>query len=239
MNVNKIFIISLVVVCFILIFGFYLSSVNKKNVINKEINKNQNQVEQPKVNNNYQAKQVRLIDETDHLWGDKNAPVQLIVYDDFECPFCADFYDTLKQIKTEFGNKVVVAYRHFPIESHPDALNASEASECASEQGKFWEMYDKLFANNKAGLMSIDQFKINAKELGLDQDKFVKCLKTEQYKNKILEQMQEGKAVGVNGTPTIFVNNKIYPGAYPFEDFTARDGKLEKGMKSIIGEILK
>lgn len=237
-KINKILGIGLVVVCLILIFSLSLILVNKKKIVNNEINKNQNQIEQPIVNN-YQAKQVRSIDETDHIWGDMNAPVQLIVYDDFECPFCADFYDTLKQIKTEFGNKVVVAYRHYPLDSHPDALNASEASECANEQGKFWEMYDKLFVNNKAGLMSVDQFKTNAKELNLDQDKFVLCLETGKFKIKVLEQMLEGKNAGVTGTPTIFINNKIYPGAYPFEDFKASDGKMEKGMKSIIEDMLK
>ncbi|MFH1233677.1 MAG: thioredoxin domain-containing protein [Patescibacteria group bacterium] len=238
-NINKLFIIGLIVVCLILIFGFSMDLVSKKKIINNKVNENQRQVERPTVDNNYQAKPIRSIDETDHLWGEKNASVQLIVYGDFEDHFCAEFYDTLKQIKTEFGNIVVVAYRHYPLDLHLDALSASEASECAAEQGKFWEMYDKLFANNKAGLMNLDQFKINAKELNLDQAKFAKCLESGQYKTKVLEQMLEGKNAGVSGTPTIFVNNKIYPGAYPFADFTASDGKLEKGMKSIIGELLK
>ncbi|MEK7557596.1 MAG: thioredoxin domain-containing protein [Patescibacteria group bacterium] len=243
MNIKKTFIISLIVICLILAFGFIL--INKKknisvvnNVVSEEVKKNQEQAKQLIANNN-QVKPIRLINETDHLWGEKAAPVQMVIYSDFKDPFCADFYDTLKQIKTEFGDKVVVAYRHFLLDSHQNALIASEASECASEQGKFWEMYNKLFANNKTGLIGIDQFNINVKELGLDQIKFAKCLETEQYKTKILEQMLEGKEAGVVGVPVIFINNKIYPGAYPFEDFIARDGKPEKGMKNIIGEILK
>ncbi|MEK7203074.1 MAG: DsbA family protein [Patescibacteria group bacterium] len=236
---NRAIVFGLIIICLILIFGFGIAVISKKKVVNKEVNKNQNQVKQIIVNNNYQTKRVRLIDENDHLWGDKKAPVQMIIYDDFECPFCADFYNTLKQIKAEFGDKIVVAYRHYPLDSHPHALSAAEASECAAEQGKFWEMYDKLFANNKAGLMSLDQFKINAEELEIDQTKFTKCLETGFYKAKVLEQMLEGKNAGVTGTPTIFINNNIYPGAYPFLDFIARDGKQEKGMKSIIGELLK
>ncbi|MFH1232686.1 MAG: thioredoxin domain-containing protein [Patescibacteria group bacterium] len=244
MNIKKTFIISLIVICLILASSFIL--INKKktksvinNIVSEEVKKNQEQIEQLTDDNNYQIKPIRLIDETDHLWGEKTAPVQMIIYSDFEDPFCANFYGTLKQIKTEFGDKVVVAYRHYLLDSHQNALIASEISECASEQGKFWEMYNKLFANNKTGLMGIDQFNINVKELGLDKVKFAKCLETEQFKTKILKQMSEGKEAGITGVPALFINNKIYPGAYPFEDFTARDGKPEKGMKSIIGEVLK
>ncbi len=177
---------------------------------------------------------VRPIDKTDHIWGNLNAPVQLIIYDDFQCPFCARFYDTVEKIKKEFGDKVVIAFRHFPLRMHLYAYPAALAAECAAEQGKFWEMYDKLFIDNKAGQLSKDQFKQDAADLGLDQAKFNQCLDTEKYKDKIQAQMVEGRNFGVNGTPGNFVNGEPVPGAVPFDDFTDSSGRQREGMKSII-----
>ena len=189
--------------------------------------------------NKYQVKAVRPIDQTDHLWGPADAPVQLILYDDFECPYCFDFYQTVKEIKEEFGDQVVVAFRHYPLSIHPNALIAAEAAECAAEQDKFWPMYDQLFADNLAKRMNREQFKKDATNLDLDQVKFNQCLEREKYKDKVMAQMLAGKGFGVTGTPTIFVNAEIYPGAYPFLDFTAPDGRAEEGMKSIIERQLK
>ncbi len=177
------------------------------------------------------------IDKTDHVWGDLNAPVQLIIYDDFECPFCARFYGTTKEIKNYFGDKVVVVFRHFPLRFHVHAMDAALASECASEQGKFWEMYDKLFADNKAGRLSVEQFKKDAAELGLNQVQFNQCLETQKYKDKIEQQMLDGRNAGVSGTPGNFVNGRPMPGAYPFEDFK-RGNKQVAGMKSVIASYL-
>ena len=190
--------------------------------------------------NNYQVKPVTPMSAADHLWGSLEAPAKLIVYSDFECPFCADFYDTLKQVKDEFGDKVVIAFRHYPIASHSLALTAAEAAECAAEQAKFWEMYNKLFGDNKANTMSVDQFKKDAADLSLGQAKFNQCLDTEKYKDIIQAQILEGKNAGVTGTPTSFVfpSSQILVGAYPFKDFTGNDGKAEKGMESIIQAIL-
>lgn len=185
-----------------------------------------------------QLKPLRPIDETDQVWGDANAAVKIIIYDDFECPFCADFFKTTDQIKEEFGDKVAIAFRHFPLSSHPNALPAALASECAAEQGKFWEMYDKLFTDNISHQMNIDQYKRDAAQIGLDQAQFNQCLETEKYKEKVLAQMLEGKNIGVTGTPTIFVENEIYPGAYPMDDFTDKQGNKQEGMRSIINRKL-
>jgi len=182
---------------------------------------------------------LRPIGQTDHVWGDVGAPVAIIVYSDFECPFCSKFAETMKQIEENFKDKVAITFRHYSLPGHPDAEKAAEASECAAEQGKFWEMYDKLFADNVVGRMSADQFKKDAADLDLSQEQFNQCLDSGKYKNKIAEQKLEGNKAGVTGTPTIFVNGNIYPGAYPFEDFTSPDGRQEKGMKSIISEWLK
>ena len=183
--------------------------------------------------------QVRPIDATDHLSGQLNAPVQLIVYSDFQCPFCSQFAETTKKVEQEFKDKVVIAFRHYSLAGHPQAEKAAEASECAALQAKFWQMHDKLFADNVAGRMSLEQFKQDAVELGLDQNKFNQCLDSGRYADKVSAQKAEGDQAGVTGTPTSFVNGNIYPGAYPFEDFIGSDGKPEKGMKSIIGNLLK
>ena len=182
---------------------------------------------------------VKPIDAVDHIWGGQKAPVQMIVYSDFACPFCAQFAGTMKKIEENFKDKVAITFRHYPLPGHQDAKRAAEAAECAAEQGKFWEMHDKLFADNAAGRMSEEQFKQDAIDLSLDQSQFDQCLGGGKYENKIKEQAAEGDKAGVTGTPTIFINNNIYPGAYPLEDFISPDGREAKGMNSIISEMLK
>lgn len=179
------------------------------------------------------------IDSADHTLGRLEAPVQMIVYSDFECPFCAQFAATMKKVEENFKDKVVIAFRHYPLAGHPQARKAAEASECASEQGKFWQMHDKLFADNLAGRLGIEQYKQDAADLGLDAVNFSQCLDSGKFKDKVAEVMAKGNQAGVTGTPTSFINGNIYPGAYPFEDFTGPDGRPEKGMKSIINELLK
>jgi len=182
---------------------------------------------------------VKSINAADHLKGRLNAPIQVIVYSDFQCPFCVEFAETMKKVEQEFKDKVAIVFRHYPLSGHPEAEEAAEASECAAEQGKFWEMHDKLFADNAAGRLSTEQFKRDAVDLGLSQEQFNQCLVSGKYADKVSAQKAEGDQAGVTGTPTSFVNGNIYPGAYPFEDFIASDGRQEKGMKNIISELLK
>ena len=181
-----------------------------------------------------ETSQVRAVDETDHIKGDINAPVQFIIYSDFECPFCAHFSETVKDVEKNFGDQVVIAFRHYPLFTHEQALPAAEAAECASEQGQFWQMHDALFEANLAKRFDARKFKDIAKGLGLDEAQFNMCYETEKYKDKIQEQWMEGKKFGVNGTPGSFVNGEAVIGAYPFDDFTGKDNKLHEGMKSII-----
>lgn len=231
-----------VILATVLIFA--IKSTQK---IKTEINNQEQQAEDNTINPEPEAKkeadlktkQVRPIDKSDHFLEDINNPIQIIVYSDFECPYCAQFEDTLKQVRDEFNDKVVIAFRHYPLFSHSQAMSAAIASECAGEQGKFWEMHDQLFADNIDENFNLLQFKEDAKALGLDQIKFNQCLDTEKYKEKVESEMLEGKNAGAIGTPTIFINNEIYPGAYPYEDFTQPDGTEEKGLKSIIEEKLR
>jgi protein-disulfide isomerase len=181
---------------------------------------------------------VSEIDESDHVWGDTKAPVQLIVFNDFECEFCASFQKTLDKIKEVFGDKVVVAYRHFPLRSNTNAYYAALASECAAQQGKFWEMHDRLFVDNTMKKMTFEQYKQDASELDLDIEEFVACYEAEEGKEKIQADIDEAKRIGVTGAPQTFLNGQILPGAYPFEDFTDSSQTQRKGMKTIIEEIL-
>jgi protein-disulfide isomerase len=193
----------------------------------------------PAVSNNEQsAAQVSPIDATDHVFGDPKAAVQMIVYSDFECPFCAKFAETMKKVEENFKDKIVITFRQYPLPIHPQAEKAAEASECAAEQGKFWEMHDRLFANNIASNMNVEQYKKDAVDLSLNQEQFNQCLDSGKYAEKVSQQKTDGTKAGVTGTPTIFVNGNIYPGAYPFEDFISPDGQNNKGMKSIISELL-
>lgn len=172
---------------------------------------------------------VRAIDKSDHVLGDLKADVQLIVYDDFECPFCLRHADTIRKIHQEYGDKVAIAFRHFPLTSlHPDAQKAAEASECAADQGKFWEMYDKLFEDQANKTMGVDQFKKDAKTIGLNTKKFNDCLDSDEFASKIQQQQAEGVTFGVTGTPGNFLNGQLISGAVPFEQFKAAiDGILK------------
>ncbi len=153
----------------------------------------------------------------DYVKGNKNAQVQIIEFSDFECPYCARHYDTMKQVAADYGDKVGIAFRQFPLSFHPEAEKAAEASECAGEQGKFWEMHDKLFAANQAGTMSVDKWKEEAKNLGLDTAKFNDCLDSGKYASTIRSDMAEGEAAGVQGTPATFINGQLVSGAIPYE----------------------
>lgn len=142
-------------------------------------------------------------DKNDHITGGKNAKVTLIEYSDFECPYCGAFFPTVKQALAEYGDKIRFVYRHFPLSFHPQAMPAAEASECAAEQGKFWEYHDKLF-ENQASLGDALYSQI-AKDLGLNTNSFENCRDSGKYTAKVQEQLAGGSAAGVNGTPHTIV----------------------------------
>lgn len=235
---KNIVIIGLIV--FILAVGgfFYFSqSRESKEAVN---NKNEN-IDEEAVRSGMVAenKELRKVGDDDHLVGNINAPIQLIVYSDFSCSFCAEFDKAVKQAQQEFGDKLAVAHRHFFLHSSARALPAALASECAAEQGKFWEMHDKLFSRNENDYLGENLFKKYAKEISLDENKFSECLSAEKYKEKILSQVKEAGDFGVIGTPTSFLNGKILPGAYQFEDFIDSQGVERKGLKSLILNIFE
>lgn len=167
---------------------------------------------------------------TDHVWGNADAKVTIIEYSDFECPYCGRHWPTMKQIKETYGDQIRVVFRHFPLSFHPQAQPAAKAAECAADQGKFWEMYDKLFAAGSAGTLGESGIYVKfAKELGLNEATFNQCIAGSSKDAKIQADMDGGAQAGVTGTPGTFVNGNFISGAYPFEYFKAIiDAELAK-----------
>jgi len=215
-------------------FGISSPNVNKE-VVTPSVKNDAGLTDPVSLN---QTLKVRPLDQNDHLWGEINAPVNLIIYEDFECPFCAQFYETVNRAKSEFGNDLVVAIRHFPLASHDLAIGAAMASECAAEKNKFWEMYHELFKTSKTTTLKPEELIKAAVTIGLDAEAFTDCLTKEEYKAKILAQKEEVKVLGVIGTPASFLNNEYLAGAMPYEDFDYPDGARGKGLKTLIQEKL-
>ncbi|HEX5747020.1 MAG TPA: thioredoxin domain-containing protein [Archangium sp.] len=149
--------------------------------------------------------------------GPENAPITIVEFSDFQCPYCSRAIETVDQVLKAYPNQVRLVFRHFPLDFHAQAPKASEAALCAQDQGKFWEMHDKLFANQKA--LEVPALKGYAKELGLDTGKFDKCLDSGEKAAIVQADMADGKKVGVNGTPAFFINGVLLSGAQPFDEF--------------------
>lgn len=214
MENNKLFLIpSSVVLAGVLIAGAILYTQGIRVPTSDTKAQIQGQIGQTKVD-------LKLRD-TDHILGNPNAQVLVIEYSDFQCPFCGRmFAETLPLLKENLvkTGKIKFVYRHFPLRSiHSNAQKAAEASECASEQGKFWEYHDLIFERQNS--MGIDSFKAWAKELGLNSAQFDSCLDSGKYAERVDVDYNEGLALGVNGTPATFVNGKLVSGAVPFEEF--------------------
>jgi len=161
--------------------------------------------------------------------GEEDAEITMVIYDDFQCPFCARFeQQAWLEIKEEYidTGKAKFYYKHFPLGFHSHAQLAAEASECAHDQGKFWEYHDLMFENQAD--INEEQMKTWAEELELDMDDFNSCLDTHKYAEKVKLSMAEGQKVGVKGTPSVLVEDELVVGAQPFDNFKkVIDKKLE------------
>jgi protein-disulfide isomerase len=159
--------------------------------------------------------------------GPKNAPVTIVAFSDFECPFCGRVNPTLKQIEDTYKGKVKIAFKHQPLSFHANAKPAAMASMAAHEQGKFWEYHDKLFANQRAlDRASLERY---AQELGLNMAKFKAALDSNKFEAQVTADSQEGMRLGANGTPTFFINGRQIVGAVPFDSFKSIiDDELSK-----------
>ena len=139
-------------------------------------------------------------------------------FSDFQCPYCSKAYPIVEQLLKDYGDKLTFVYKQFPLTSiHPFAEKAAEASECARDQGKFKEYYDKLFTNQNA--LAVDDLKRYAKDLSLDTSKFNTCLDNNEKVSVVQKDLQEGQSRGVGGTPTFFINGQKLVGAQPIENF--------------------
>lgn len=146
--------------------------------------------------------------------GPKNAPVTIIEFSDYECPFCKRAEPAIAKIMQNYADKVRLVFRHFPLPMHKNAQPAAEASACAAAQGKFWEYHAKVFESSDLGT---DRLKAIAGEVKLDKAKFDECVDKRQFKADVERDLADGSDAGVNGTPAFFINGRLLSGAQPYE----------------------
>lgn len=160
---------------------------------------------------------VQVAYDPKRLRGNSKAPVMIVEFSDYQCPYCHQVEPTVKTLLAKYGDKVSFSYRDFPLASiHQNAMIAAEASRCAEEQGKFWEYHDQLFTASKLEKDALIEY---ARNLKLDDKQFESCLTSEKYKADIDKDEQEGRKAGVNGTPGFFINGVFLNGAQPKEAF--------------------
>ena len=166
----------------------------------------------------YQARLRVPITREDHAEGPEGAPLALLEYGDFQCPYCRKAFGVVRRLRQALGGDLRFVFRHFPISAlHPRAMDASRAAEAAARQGKFWEMHALLFENQDA--LEPEDLSRFAASLGLDLRRFAADMAAPDVERKILADFQGGVRTGVNGTPTFFVNDARYDGDWSYEAF--------------------
>lgn len=160
--------------------------------------------------------------------GPADAPVTIVEFSDFECPYCSRVLPSLRQVMENYSDTVRVVFRQFPLNSiHARAQKAAEASLCANDQGKFWEMHDAMFEEQKS--LEVAQLKEKATRIGLDAESFAACLDGDTHAAQVAEDLQEGATAGVSGTPAMFINGRFINGAVPYETLAEMiDRELER-----------
>ena len=166
---------------------------------------------------------------TSYIKGNKNAPITVAEFSDFQCPYCARFAPTIDQVLKAYPNDVKFVYKDFPLSFHKQAKNAAKAARAAGEQGKFWEMHDLIF--EKFSTVNEEMFKEFATKLNLDMNKFVADFSGSKYDSLIQQDINLGRQSGVSGTPTLYMNGKRMKGR-SFDDFKQAIDKILKQKKS-------
>ena len=152
-------------------------------------------------------------EERDHVQGPGSAPVTLVEYGDYECPYCGEAYPIVKEVQRRMGDRLLFVFRNFPITtSHPHAEQAAEAAEAAAAQGKFWEMHDLLYENQSH--LEDDDLRRYAEQLGLELDAFDRDLAEHVHADRVHGDFMSGVRSGVNGTPTFYLNGTRYDDSY-------------------------
>ncbi len=149
--------------------------------------------------------------------GNPKAPVTVVEFSDFQCPYCVRARPTVTRVREAYGDRVRWVFRHFPLDFHAQAEKAGEAAACAGEQGKFWEMHDRLWAST--GKLQVPDLKEHATTIGLDGAAFSQCLDSGRYAGLVGADAEAGQGYGVSGTPAFFVNGRPLVGAQPFDTF--------------------
>ena len=217
--------------------GMYFSNMNSNQISQEDLDdaiaKLELKILQNRLPTNQPSEPVKISADDDPIIGDPNAPITIIEFSDFQCPFCARFHvQTLPLLLDQYieQGKVKLVFRDFPIQSiHPNALPASVAAECANEQGEFKAMHDMLFDNQKQWsdqetVDALSMFSQYASEIGLEQGTFDSCLTSGKYIEEIRNDLDDGRSYDVTGTPGFFVGNDDIgyvelKGAQPFESF--------------------
>jgi len=164
--------------------------------------------------------------DRDHIQGSSTAPVTLVEYGDYECPYCGQAYPVIKEVQKHLGNKLQFVFRNFPLtEMHPHAQHAAEAAEAAAAQNRFWEMHDYLYEHQQA--LDDRYLEKYADYLGLDLAKFNTDMSSHVHADRIREDFLSGVRSGVNGTPTFYINEVRYDGSFDLET-------LLKTLRSVI-----
>ena len=244
----NVLIITIIIITGVAMFfaGSYLTNFNSDKISQEELDnaiaKLELKILEKQLPTNQPALPLKISSENNPVIGNPDAPITIIEFSDFQCPFCAKFHmQTLPTIMDEYINKgtVKLVFRDFPIQSiHPNAVPASIAAECANEQGEFEQMYHMLFEKQKEWSnletsYAITAFNQYASELQLNEEKFDSCIKNVKYIEEIQKDLNEGRTYGVTGTPGFFIGNEKIgfvelKGAQPFESFKkVIDSQLE------------
>ncbi len=176
-----------------------------------------------------QPAKIKPVTSSDHIRGNTKAKVTLVAYTDFECPYCQKFHPVTQELLKAYGDKIRLVYRHFPLSFHANAQKEAEASECIAELGgndAFWKYTDTIFARTTANGtgFALDKLGPLAEELGVNQEAFQTCLDSGKYEKLVKDQLADGTAAGVSGTPSTFIVNskdeaQIVVGAQAIEAF--------------------
>jgi protein-disulfide isomerase len=179
------------------------------------------------------AKLAVPVNAQDHMRGNPNAPLTLLEYGDYQCPYCGAAYPIVEQVRQRFGDRLRFVFRHFPLtQAHPNAEAAAEAAEAAGAQGKFWEMHDMIFTHQHA--LDDVHLAAYAADIGLDVAHFELDLASHAYAERVRKHFISGVRSGVNGTPTFFINDERHNGSFDLPTLTAAlQSALARGGMSV------
>lgn len=232
---NKNYLIIVTVIILIAAIVVAISNSRKKRTDSVDQSNNLNNIDIKDVKaQSYTAEVLPALKNDDKTFGSPGAPLKIFVYEDYTNIYSAVLADTLDKIKAESGERAAVIVRPYILKSSPLALQAAIAVDCASEEGKWIEMRALLFAQTKNQELTADNFRNYARQIGLDEDKFVACLTSSQKLERIEQSAQEAENYQVQGAPTMFIGDEMILGARPYDDFIDSNGDEIEGLKNAV-----